>query len=36
VQVGDESYESFMAEKTNILESLARRAKVSYLGNNLK
>ncbi|RDY01540.1 Alanine aminotransferase 2, mitochondrial, partial [Mucuna pruriens] len=26
-KVGDESYESFMAEKGNILESLARRAK---------
>ncbi|KAH1204509.1 Alanine aminotransferase 2, mitochondrial [Glycine max] len=27
LQVGDESYESFNAEKENILESLARRAK---------
>lgn len=29
LQVGDESYDSFMAEKENILASLARRAKVS-------
>ena len=29
LQEGDESYESFIAEKDGILQSLARRAKVS-------
>lgn len=29
MQVGDESYESYTAEKDGILSSLARRAKVS-------
>lgn len=29
MQVGDESYESYSAEKEGILSSLARRAKVS-------
>jgi len=31
LQVGDESYEPFMAEKGAILSSLTTRAKVSYL-----
>ena len=31
VQVGDESYESYSAEKDGILSSLARRAKVSSM-----
>lgn len=31
MQVGDESYESYMAEKGGILSSLASRAKVSYM-----
>jgi hypothetical protein len=30
LQVGDESYESYMAEKDGILQSLARRAKVFF------
>ncbi|XP_057454991.1 alanine aminotransferase 2-like [Lotus japonicus] len=33
-KVGDESYESFMAEKENILSSLARRAKILEDGFN--
>lgn len=31
LQVGDESYESYIAEKDGILLSLARRAKVSRM-----
>lgn len=31
LQVGDESYKSFIAEKNGILSSLARRAKVSTM-----
>lgn len=31
MQVGDESFESYCAEKDGILSSLARRAKVSKL-----
>lgn len=31
MQVGDESFESYSAEKDGILSSLARRAKVSKL-----
>jgi hypothetical protein len=31
LQVGDESYASYKAEKDGILESLARRAKVSLV-----
>lgn len=31
MQVGDESYESYCAEKEGILTSLARRAKVGFI-----
>lgn len=34
MQVGDESFESYSAEKDGILSSLARRAKVSKLTHN--
>lgn len=33
-QVGEESYESYIAEKEGILSSLARRAKVSCILEN--
>ena len=36
LQDGDESYESYRAERDGILSSLARRAKVSYLKNKME
>lgn len=35
MQVGDESYESYTAERDEILSSLARRAKVSLFLESL-